>query len=56
MPFFPELTKKYQGVVTLGPHPLAGKNHEMTFWTFNTEGVPLPTQRSLREQLRFLYF
>jgi hypothetical protein len=35
---------------------LDGENHEMTFWLFNTEGVPLRTQRSLREKLQFLYF
>jgi hypothetical protein len=42
--------------VTLSPRPLAGENHEITFWPFDTEGVPLRTQRSLREKLKFLYF
>jgi hypothetical protein len=40
----------------MSPHPLAGENPEMPFWPFNTEGVPLRTQRSLREKLQFLFF
>jgi hypothetical protein len=36
--------------------PLAGENHKTTFWPFNTKGVPLRTQRSLREKLQFLYY
>jgi hypothetical protein len=42
--------------VIISPHPLAGKNHEITSWPINTEGVPLRTQRPLREKLQFLYF
>jgi hypothetical protein len=44
------------GIVSLSPCPLAGENLGVTFWPFNTKGVPLRTQRPLREKLQFLYF
>jgi hypothetical protein len=46
----------YMRNVIICHHHLTGENYEMTFWLFNTAGVPLRTQRPLREKLQFLYF